>query len=102
VCERFWVTVINHPEFLFDIPKTNQVKDALSVISNAFTDSCVTNELKFSQHTDAHRLLYAKEIPTYRNLVDSFYESIKNMPELDHMAMEKQLKETSMVRLTVK
>ncbi|XP_071960445.1 plexin-A2-like [Antedon mediterranea] len=95
LCERFWVTVINNPENLFDIPKTHQVKDALSVISNAFTDSCSTNQLHYSKHTDAHRLLFAKEIPTYRNLVDSFYKSIQNMRELDHMEMERQMKETS-------
>jgi len=41
---RFWVNVIQNPQFIFDIRKSNSVDCCLAVIAAAFIDSCSQSE----------------------------------------------------------
>lgn len=41
---RFWVNIIKNPEFVYDINKTNIVDSCLSVVAQAFMDSCSTSD----------------------------------------------------------
>jgi len=49
VCERsvplrFWVNVIQNPQFIFDVRKSYSVDYCLAVIASAFIDSCSQSE----------------------------------------------------------
>jgi len=41
---RFWVNLINNPNFVFDIHKSNIVDSCLSVVAQTFMDSCSTSD----------------------------------------------------------
>uniref|UniRef100_A0A8D8PT46 Plexin-A4 n=1 Tax=Cacopsylla melanoneura TaxID=428564 RepID=A0A8D8PT46_9HEMI len=86
---RFWVNLIKNPDFLFDIHKSNTVDSCLSVVAQAFMDSCGTSDLRLSKDSPSSKLIYAKDIPVYKELVAKYYSSIKSkkIPEDQMNAM---------------
>nr|CAB3264959.1 plexin-A2-like [Phallusia mammillata] len=92
---RFWVNMIKNPEFVFDIHKSAIVDCYLSVIAQAFMDSCSTAEYKYGKDSPSNKLLYAKDIPNYRRWVKSYYSDITEMPRLNPKNMAAFLKEES-------
>ena len=42
---RFWVNLIQNPQFIFDVRKLESVECCLAVIAQAFMDSCSESEL---------------------------------------------------------
>ncbi|XP_033115020.1 plexin-B-like [Anneissia japonica] len=88
---RFWVPVITHPNFIFDIAQMRPVEVALDIISRTFLDSCSAVKIKFTKESPVNRLLYTKEIESYRKLVDSFYSSVSNMPDCNRKELVEEL-----------
>uniref|UniRef100_A0A8D9BEI4 Plexin-A4 n=1 Tax=Cacopsylla melanoneura TaxID=428564 RepID=A0A8D9BEI4_9HEMI len=86
---RFWVNLIKNPNFVFDIHKSNTVDSCLSVVAQAFMDSCGTSDLRLSKDSPSSKLIYAKDIPVYKELVAKYYSSIKSkkIPEDQMNAM---------------
>ncbi|XP_040009759.1 plexin-A1-like isoform X3 [Xiphias gladius] len=68
---RFWVNVIKNPQFVFDIHKNSITDACLSVVAQTFMDSCSTSEHKLGKDSPSNKLLYAKDIPNYKNWVES-------------------------------
>ena len=66
---RFWVNVIKNPDFVFDINKSATVDACLTVIAQAYIDSCSTAELKYTKETPSARLLYVNEVKSYKTAV---------------------------------
>ncbi|TTR20088.1 Plexin-B2 [Bagarius yarrelli] len=57
-----------------------QVVDAsLSVIAQTFMDACTKTEHKLTPESPSNKLLYAKEIPTYKKMVEDYYKGIRQM-----------------------
>ncbi|CAB4030085.1 plexin-A4-like [Paramuricea clavata] len=79
---RFWVNLIKNPNFLFDVNKAPIVDSCLSVIAQLFMDSCSVSEHILGKDSPSNKLLYAKEIPVYKQKVQSFYKDIANAPRL--------------------
>lgn len=118
---RFWVNLIKNPNFVFDIHKTNIVDSCLSVVAQTFMDSCSTSDhrlgiyeyerLRMStvlaffvfffefigKDSPSSKLLYAKDIPSYRRWVDQYYADIRNMPAISDQDMNAMLAEESRV-----
>lgn len=67
---RFWVNVIKNPDFVFDIHKSHTVDACLSVVAQIFMDSCSLTDYKPSKDSPATKLLFAKDIPRYREWVN--------------------------------
>ena len=67
---RFWVNVMKNPDFVFDIQKSSIVDSCLSVVAQTFMDSCSTSDQKLGKDSPSCKLLYAKEIPKYKNWVE--------------------------------
>ncbi|KAJ0069957.1 hypothetical protein NL108_017630 [Boleophthalmus pectinirostris] len=67
---RFWVNILKNPHFIFDVNVTEVVDAALSVIAQTFMDACTKSEHKLSRDSPSNKLLYAKEISTYKKMVD--------------------------------
>jgi len=63
------VNLIKNPEFVFDIHKSAIVDCYLSVIAQAFMDSCSYADYKYGKDSPSNKLLYAKDIPNYRQWV---------------------------------
>ncbi|KAG1679056.1 Plexin-B [Nymphon striatum] len=84
---RFWVNFIKNPDFIFDINKTATVDSCLSVIAQTFMDSCSMNEHRLGKDSPSNKLLFAKDIPRYKQLVTKFYRDIESLPSIPDQEM---------------
>ncbi|XP_050527512.1 plexin-B [Daktulosphaira vitifoliae] len=79
---RFWVNFIKNPDFIFDVDKTPTVDSCLSVIAQTFMDSCSTSDHRLGKDSPSNKLLFAKDIPQYRETVLRFYNEIQKLPQI--------------------
>ncbi|XP_049284927.1 plexin-A2 isoform X3 [Anopheles funestus] len=96
---RFWVNLIKNPNFVFDIHKSNIVDSCLSVVAQTFMDSCSTSDHRLGKDSPSSKLLYAKDIPSYREWVERYYNDIRDMPAISDQDMNAMLAEESRVSL---
>jgi len=94
---RFWVNLIKNPNFIFDINKSNIVDSCLSVVAQTFMDACSKSDHRLGKDSPSSKLLYAKDIPHYKNWVESYYQDIKMMPAISDQDMNSMLAQESMV-----
>uniref|UniRef100_H3AR86 Plexin A4 n=1 Tax=Latimeria chalumnae TaxID=7897 RepID=H3AR86_LATCH len=97
---RFWVNVIKNPQFVFDIHKSSITDACLSVVAQTFMDSCSTSEHRLGKDSPSNKLLYAKDIPTYKNWVERYYSDIAKMPAISDQDMNAYLAEQSRMHMT--
>ncbi|KAE9542610.1 hypothetical protein AGLY_002521 [Aphis glycines] len=97
---RFWVNLIKNPNFVFDIHKSNIVDSCLSVVAQTFMDSCSTSDHRLGKDSPSSKLLYAKDIPVYKDWVDRYYSDIKIMPAISDQDMNAMLAEESRIHMT--
>lgn len=94
---RFWVNLIKNPNFVFDINKSNIVDSCLSVVAQTFMDACSTSDHRLGKDSPSSKLLYAKDIPIYKDWVERYYHDIKLMPAISDQDMNAMLAEESRV-----
>ncbi|XP_063219970.1 plexin-A1 [Bacillus rossius redtenbacheri] len=92
---RFWVNLIKNPNFVFDIHKSNIVDSCLSVVAQTFMDSCSTSDHRLGKDSPSSKLLYAKDIPVYKEWVERYYCDIKTMQAISDQDMNAMLAEES-------
>ncbi|XP_035391860.1 plexin-B2b isoform X2 [Electrophorus electricus] len=92
---RFWVNILKNPHFIFDVHVTEVVDASLSVIAQTFMDACTKSEHKLSRDSPSNKLLYAKEISTYKKMVDDYYKGIRQMVPVSDQDMNTHLTEVS-------
>lgn len=97
---RFWVNLIKNPNFVFDIHKSNIVDSCLSVVAQTFMDSCSTSDHRLGKDSPSSKLLYAKDIPSYRQWVERYYADIREMQAISDQDMNAMLAEESRVSNT--
>ncbi|KAK6634573.1 hypothetical protein RUM43_011974 [Polyplax serrata] len=97
---RFWVNLIKNPNFVFDIHKSNIVDSCLSVVAQTFMDSCSTSDHRLGKDSPSSKLLYAKDIPAYKEWVERYYSDIKLMPAISDQDMAAMLAEESRLHTT--
>lgn len=118
------MNLIKNPNFVFDIHKSNIVDSCLSVVAQTFMDSCSTSDHRLGNfisnsllvqiahcytivcaHTGkdspSSKLLYAKDIPSYRRWVDRYYSDIRDMPAISDQDMNAMLAEESRVSVRI-
>uniref|UniRef100_A0A8C8A207 Plexin b2b n=1 Tax=Oryzias sinensis TaxID=183150 RepID=A0A8C8A207_9TELE len=95
---RFWVNILKNPHFIFDVHVSEVVDASLSVIAQTFMDACTKSEHKLSRDSPSNKLLYAKEISTYKKMVDDYYKDIRLMVPVSDQDMNTHLAEVSRVR----
>lgn len=95
---RFWVNFIKNPNFVFDINKSNIVDSCLSVVAQTFMDACSTSDHRLGKDSPSSKLLYAKDIPIYKDWVERYYSDIQTMPAISDQDMNAMLAEESRVR----
>uniref|UniRef100_A0A8C2J6N6 Plexin-B1 n=1 Tax=Cyprinus carpio TaxID=7962 RepID=A0A8C2J6N6_CYPCA len=67
---RFWINIVKNPQFIFDVQVSDNVDAVLSVIAQTFMDSCTTTEHKLGRDSPINKLLYARDIPRYKQMVE--------------------------------
>ncbi|XP_060040706.1 plexin-A2 [Erinaceus europaeus] len=92
---RFWVNVIKNPQFVFDIHKSSVTDACLSVVAQTFMDSCSTSEHRLGKDSPSNKLLYAKDIPSYKSWVERYYADIAKLPAVSDQDMNAYLAEQS-------
>ncbi|KAL3871121.1 hypothetical protein ACJMK2_039140 [Sinanodonta woodiana] len=92
---RFWVNIIKNPEFVFDIHKSSIVNSCLSVIAQTLMDSCSTTELVLGKHSPSNKLLFARDIPRYKNMVRAYFQSVKQKASVSDQDMNSFLNDLS-------
>ncbi|XP_056878572.1 plexin-C1 isoform X1 [Takifugu flavidus] len=77
---RFWVNIIKNPQFMFDMEKTPNLDGCLSVIAQAFMDSFSLSETQLGKHAPTNKLLYARDIPIFKQEVKAYYKQVREQP----------------------
>uniref|UniRef100_A0A6I8QVL7 Plexin cytoplasmic RasGAP domain-containing protein n=1 Tax=Xenopus tropicalis TaxID=8364 RepID=A0A6I8QVL7_XENTR len=77
---RFWVNILKNPQFVFDLKKTHLLESCLSVIAQAFMDSFSISEQHLGKSSPTNKLLYAKDIPMFKEEVKNYYKGIRDAP----------------------
>ncbi|KAI3357940.1 hypothetical protein L3Q82_016330 [Scortum barcoo] len=92
---RFWVNILKNPQFVLDVQVTDSIDAVLSVIAQTFIDSCTTSEHKVGRDSPVNKLLYAREIPRYKQLVERYYSDIHSAASGCYQEMNSTLTELS-------
>ncbi|XP_077185730.1 plexin-B3 isoform X3 [Paroedura picta] len=92
---RFWVNTLKNPQFIFDVRVSDNVDANLSVIAQTFIDACTTAEHKVGRDSPVNKLLYAREIPQYKQMVEKHYADIRQTVPASYQEMNSALTELS-------
>ncbi|TRZ03564.1 hypothetical protein DNTS_013482, partial [Danionella cerebrum] len=94
---RFWINIVKNPQFIFDVQVSDNVDAVLSVIAQTFMDSCTTTEHKLGRDSPINKLLYARDIPRYKQMVERYYADIKQTISASDQEMNSALAELSRI-----
>ncbi|XP_050783133.1 plexin-B3 isoform X4 [Gopherus flavomarginatus] len=92
---RFWVGVVRNPQLLFDVRVPDNVDAALSVIGQTLIDACTPGQHSVGRDSPVNKLLYAREIPRYKELVEKYYAEIRQAPPATYQELNSALTELS-------
>ncbi|XP_045079683.1 plexin-B1 isoform X1 [Coregonus clupeaformis] len=92
---RFWINIVKNPQFIFDVQPSDHVDAVLTVISQTFMDSCTTSEHKLGRDSPINKLLYARDIPRYKQMVVRYYADIRQTISASDQEMNSALAELS-------
>uniref|UniRef100_A0AAZ3S5G6 Plexin-B1 n=1 Tax=Oncorhynchus tshawytscha TaxID=74940 RepID=A0AAZ3S5G6_ONCTS len=92
---RFWINIVKNPQFIFDVQPSDHVDAVLTVISQTFMDSCTTSEHKLGRDSPINKLLYARDIPRYKQMVERYYADIRQTISASDQEMNSSLAELS-------
>lgn len=62
-------------------------------------DSCSTAEHRLGKDSPSNKLLFAKDIPKFREMVSSFYNDVSNMPQIPDQEMNSTMQQLSMLHV---
>ncbi|XP_072285568.1 plexin-B3 isoform X2 [Pyxicephalus adspersus] len=93
--QRFWVLILKNPQMVFDIEVSENVDSILTVIAQTFIDSCTISEHKVGRDSPVNKLLYAREIPRYKQMVEKYYADIQQATPASYQEMNSSLTELS-------
>ncbi|XP_007533648.1 plexin-B1 isoform X1 [Erinaceus europaeus] len=81
---RFWINIIKNPQFVFDVQTSDNMDAVLLVIAQTFMDACTLADHKLGRDSPINKLLYARDIPRYKQMVERYYEDIRqSLPASD-------------------
>ncbi|XP_072552156.1 plexin-B1 isoform X2 [Salminus brasiliensis] len=92
---RFWINILKNPQFIFDVQASDNVDAVLSVIAQTFMDSCTIADHKLGRDSPINKLLYARDIPRYKQMVERYYADIRQTISASDQEMNSALAELS-------
>ncbi|XP_042561348.1 plexin-B1-like, partial [Clupea harengus] len=92
---RFWINILKNPHFIFDVHTSDNVDAVLSVIAQTFMDSCTIADHKLGRDSPINKLLYARDIPRYKQMVERYYADIRQTISASDQEMNSALAELS-------
>ncbi|XP_077458372.1 plexin-B1-like isoform X3 [Stigmatopora argus] len=92
---RFWINILKNPQFIFNVQTSDHVEAVLFVIAQTFMDSCTIADHKLGRDSPINKLLYARDIPRYKQMVERYYADIRQTISASDQEMNSALAELS-------
>ncbi|XP_073086650.1 plexin-B1 isoform X2 [Manis javanica] len=92
---RFWINIIKNPQLVFDVQTSDSVDAVLLVIAQTFVDACTLADHKLGRDSPINKLLYARDIPRYKQMVERYYADIRQAVPTSDQEMNSVLAELS-------
>nr|KAF6335634.1 plexin B1 [Pipistrellus kuhlii] len=92
---RFWINIIKNPQFVFDVQTSDNMDAVLLVIAQTFMDACTLADHKLGRDSPINKLLYARDIPRYKQMVERYYADIREAVPASDQEMNSLLAELS-------
>ncbi|XP_006893002.1 PREDICTED: plexin-B1 [Elephantulus edwardii] len=92
---RFWINIIKNPQFVFDVQTSDNMDAVLLVIAQTFMDACTLADHKLGRDSPINKLLYARDIPRYKQMVERYYADIRQAIPASDQEMNSILAELS-------
>lgn len=92
---RFWINIIKNPQFVFDVQTSDNMDAVLLVIAQTFMDACTLADHKLGRDSPINKLLYARDIPRYKQMVERYYADIRQAVPASDQEMNSVLAELS-------
>nr|XP_006978346.2 plexin-B1 [Peromyscus maniculatus bairdii]XP_015852465.2 plexin-B1 [Peromyscus maniculatus bairdii]XP_042137639.1 plexin-B1 [Peromyscus maniculatus bairdii] len=92
---RFWINIIKNPQFVFDVQTSDNMDAVLLVIAQTFMDACTLADHKLGRDSPINKLLYARDIPRYKQMVERYYTDIRQTVPASDQEMNSVLAELS-------
>ncbi|XP_053455377.1 plexin-B1 isoform X2 [Nycticebus coucang] len=92
---RFWINIIKNPQFVFDVQTSDNMDAVLLVIAQTFMDACTLADHKLGRDSPINKLLYARDIPRYKRMVERYYADIRETVPASDQEMNSVLAELS-------
>lgn len=92
---RFWINIIKNPQFVFDVQTSDNMDAVLLVIAQTFMDACTLADHKLGRDSPINKLLYARDIPRYKRMVERYYADIRQTIPASDQEMNSVLAELS-------
>ncbi|XP_054585691.1 plexin-B1 [Eptesicus fuscus] len=92
---RFWINIIKNPQFVFDVQTSDNMDAVLLVIAQTFMDACTLADHKLGRDSPINKLLYARDIPRYKQMVERYYADIRQTVPASDQEMNSLLAELS-------
>ena len=65
------------------------------MIAQTFMDACSTSEHRLGKDSPSNKLLFAKDIPNYRQMVSRFYCEVAELPQITDQEMSTAMQQLS-------
>lgn len=92
---RLYVSLIQHPDLVLDVERSITVDASLATVAQALIDLCSRSS---DRHTPAltheapsNRLLFAKDMPRYRQQLHHYYKSVSRAPALHRHQLDEHM-----------
>nr|XP_030722827.1 plexin-B1 isoform X7 [Globicephala melas] len=92
---RFWINIIKNPQFVFDVQTSDNMDAVFLVIAQTFMDACTLADHKLGRDSPINKLLYARDIPRYKRMVERYYADIRQTIPASDQEMNSILAELS-------
>ncbi|XP_037706109.1 plexin-B1 [Choloepus didactylus] len=92
---RFWINIIKNPQFVLDVQTSDNMDAVLLVIAQTFMDACTLADHKLGRDSPINKLLYARDIPRYKRMVERYYADIRQTIPASDQEMNSVLAELS-------
>ncbi|XP_071160159.1 plexin-B-like [Mytilus edulis] len=70
---RVWAPLIGKPDILFDVSVPAYVGPCMDILRQVFVESFTQTAHKVNKESPPQKLLFHKDIPRYRKLIDPFF-----------------------------
>ncbi|XP_052081072.1 plexin-A1-like [Mytilus californianus] len=96
---RVWAPLIGKPDILFDVNVPGHVGPCLDILRQVFVESFTQTAHKVNKESPPQKLLFHKDIPRYRKLIDPFYIRVEPVTDKEFWSEIDEISNTQKAEL---